>query len=122
MKASPKTLERLINRRLLRHKIEALIDEGEVFFCERVRIAFATKYGFNHRTHYVRQLRTFDNDDRVSDVLRNTLNRHEKNWAKNQYQKKKDGIVKDLTYNRDQAVGELDEALDHVVKIRNSAK
>lgn len=117
---SPRSLERLAKRRLLRHGITVERDGGEVFLCEDVRAAIPTKYGFNFFTTYRRRLRPFENGDRVMDVLRNKINRFVKNWAWKQHRKKVDGEKAERVYRRDQAMGELVEAVDFATKIRST--
>ncbi len=117
---SPRSLERLAKRRLLRHGVTVERDGGEVFLCEDVRVAIGTQYGFNFFTTYRRRLRPLESQDYVMDVLRNKVNRYVKNWVWKQHRKKVDGQKAEQQYRVDQAVGELSEAIDHVTKIRST--
>lgn len=121
MQLSPRSLERLAKRRLLRHGVTVERDGGEVFLCEDVRVAIGTQYGFNFFTTYRRRLRPFENGDSVMDVLRNKINRYDKNWALKQHLKKKAKDKADQQYKVDEAMGELEEAINHVTKIRSTA-
>ncbi len=119
---SPRSLERLAKRRLLRHGVTVERDGGEVFLCEDVRVAIGTQYGFNFFTTYRRRLRPFENGDNVYDVLKGKINRYVRDWALKEHLKKKAGEKKEQTYRRDQAMGELLEAVEHVQKIRSTSK
>jgi hypothetical protein len=119
MQASLLSRKRLIQRRLLRKGIDAVIEGGEVFFCEPVTTVIPTRFNFNHFVTWHRQLRTFENGDCVSDILLNKVNRFERNWAYKMMKKKQAHMKKERAYDRDEAVGELTEMINHVSKIRS---